>query len=315
MGQPRSESSRLNLQLRYMKQSVLRCCRAMVLALVAVCWAAGQDWTSATALPGVDLAGLNPEQKAEALKILRQRSCGCECGMKVAECRFADPKCMYSTGVAQLIVEQVRKGKSETDVMAAAEASQFAHRPQPKLLEDAINIPIEGAPFTGPEKAAVTLVEFSDFQCPYCAQATPQIENLAKLYPANLKLVFKQFPLDFHPHAELAAEASLAAQKQGKFWSMHDALFASRGNLTRDNILALAQQNGMDLTRFTGDLDSPAVRALVQRDIHDGDQARVEGTPTIFINGQKFNGPIDVSVLQPLVEDQLKKTVAAAATR
>ena len=128
-----------------------------------------------------------------------------------------------------------------------------------------------------------------------------------------MKLVFKQFPLDFHPHAELAAQASLAARNQGKFWQMHDALFASRANLTRQNILALAQNNGLDVNRFTADMDSPAVRAIVERDIHDGAQAGVEGTPTIFINGQKFNGPIDVSVLQPLVDDQLKKTAAAGS--
>jgi protein-disulfide isomerase len=296
-----------------MDKLVLSYCRTAMLVLVGGCAALAQDWTSATVIPGVDLAGLKPEQRTEALKLLRERACGCECGMKVAECRFADPKCMYSTGLAQLIVEQIRKGKSESEVIAAAEASRFSHRPERKLLDDPVKIPTEGSPSMGPEHAAVTLVEFSDFQCPYCALATPQIENLLKLYPSNVRLVFKQFPLDFHPHAELAAEASLAAQKQGKFWPIHDALFASRDNLTRDNILVIAERNGLDVNRFKVDWDSAALHDTVARDIQDGSNAGVEGTPTIFINGQKFNGPIDVSVLQPLVDDQLKKASVSSA--
>lgn len=295
----------------------MRFCRAATVAVLLVL-AGGyslkaQDWTSATEMPGVDLAGLKPAQRAEALKILREHACGCGCSMKVAQCRFEDPKCMYSTGLAQVIVEQVRAGKTEAEVLAAAEASRFSHRPERKLLDDPVKIPIAGSPSVGPDNAPITLVEFSDFQCPYCAQATPQIESLVKLYPSNVKLVFKQFPLDFHPHAELAAEASLAAQKQGKFWPMHDALFASRDNLTRQNILALAQSNGLDVKRFSADWDSAALRETVARDIEDGNQAGVEGTPTIFINGRKYNGVIDVSFLQPLIDDQLKKTTTALA--
>ena len=176
----RSTLQRRHLQLEY---------EAACLALLA-CSSACRGWGVSVGRPGLDfrdfLARCRPRrteagQKAEALKILRERGCGCGCAMKVAECRFDDPNCMYSTGVAQMIVEQIRKGKTEAEAIAAADASQFAHAPERKLLEDAISIPIDGAPFTGPEKARVTLVEFSDFQCPYCAQATPRIEDLLKL--------------------------------------------------------------------------------------------------------------------------------------
>jgi protein-disulfide isomerase len=285
------------------------------LLLIGAFVAHAQDWHSATALPGVDLAGLSAAQKTEALKILRAHDCTCGCPMKMAQCRFEDPKCAYSTGLAQVIVDEIRKGKSEKEVLAAADDSRFAQGPQPhSLLDDPISIPTEGSPVLGPQNATVTLIEFSDFQCPYCAQATPQIEQLLKLYPSTVRLIFKQFPLDFHPHAEIAAEASLAAQKQGKFWAIHDALFASRDNLSRDNILAIASQNGLDVPRFTSDMNSSTVRDTVARDIRDGEQAGVEGTPTIFINGRKFNGPIDVSVLQPLIDDQLKKATGQTAT-
>ncbi len=136
-----------------------------------------------------------------------------------------------------------------------------------------------------------------------------------------MRLVFKQYPLDNHPHAAIAAAAALAAQKQGKFWQMHDALFANRNDLSRPNLVALAKQNGLDVKRFEQDMDSDAVREWIVRDTQDGDRAGVEGTPTIFINGQKFNGAIEVAALRPIFEetlkkeDTLKKTADATAKR
>lgn len=279
-----------------------------------------QDWKTTENYPAVDLSGLSGAQKTEALKLLRERPCSCGCSMTVAQCRIEDPSCSYSTGLARVIVDAVRQGKNPTDALAAADKSKYASGPpQHKLLDDPIQIPTAGAPVTGPAKAPITVVEFSDFQCPYCAAATPNIEAMLKLYPSQMKLVFKQFPLtDLHPQAELAAQASVAAQKQGKFWQMHDALFASHHDLSRAHILELAQQNGLNMKQFEQDLDSPAARETVGRDLRDGEQAGVEGTPTIFINGQRFNGPIDVSELRTVFDAELKKggsTTTAAIRR
>lgn len=269
-----------------------------------------QDWKTTDSYPSVDLSGLSSAQKAEALKVLREEPCSCGCGMTVAQCRIADPSCSYSTGLAKTLVDAVRQGKSATDALAAASKSRYAAGPpQHKLLDDPIQLSTAGAPVAGPANAPITMVEFSDFQCPYCAAATPNIEALLKLYPSQMKLVFKQFPLtDLHPQAELAALASIAAQNQGKFWQMHDALFASHRDLSRAHILELARQNGLDIKRFERDMDSQEARDLLARDVKDGEQAGVEGTPTIFINGQRFNGPIDVRELEPILNAELKKT-------
>ena len=226
------------------------------LCTLAAYLAFAQDWKTADSLPGVDLSALAPAQKATVLKILRERDCGCGCVMKVAECRFADPGCSYSTGLAQVIVGAIKSGESEAEALAAADASKYAHRAAPKLLDDPITLPVAGAPSTGPESAPVTLVEFSDFQCPYCAQAVLQIQAILKAYPSQVRLIFKQFPLgEMHPNADFAAAAAVAAQKQGKFWAMHDAMFANRTDLSRNNIFAMAQQNGLDVKRFAADLD------------------------------------------------------------
>lgn len=276
------------------------------LCILSSCILFAQDWKTAESLPGVDLSKLSAPQKATVLKLLREGECSCGCNMKLAECRIVDPSCSYSNGLAAAIADAIQHGKSESEAIAAANASKWAHVQAPKLLDDPVRIPVAGAPVMGPQTAPITIVEFSDFQCPYCAAAVPQINALLKAYPTQVKLIFKQFPLEMHSQAQLAADAAVAAQKQGKFWALHDAMFANRDDLSRQNLLQLAKQTGLDMDRFQSDIDSTEVRETVVRDVQDGMQAGVEGTPTIFINGQRYNGPITLEMLKPVMEAELK---------
>ena len=275
-----------------------------------------QDWQSATDLPQVDLSGLSATQQAKALGILRTYDCSCGCGMKVAECRVKDPKCYYSRGLASVIVASIKAGQSEADARQGAADSQFAHvqTREAQLLEDAIAIPVAGAPSLGPEKAKITLVEFSDFQCPYCAVAAPVFGALLKAYPDQVKLIFKQYPLEIHDHALLAAAAALAAKQQNKFWEMHDVMFANRHNLSREQLLVMAKGIGLNMAKFQADLDSPEIKKAVEQDVRDGDDARVEGTPTLFINGQRYNGPLNATALKAILDQQLKKAAETPAS-
>jgi protein-disulfide isomerase len=272
------------------------------------------DWKTSASLPGVDLTGLTAKQKTSVLEILRERSCSCGCGMKLAECRVMDPGCAYSTNLATTVVESVKAGKSKAETFAALDASKWAHLQEPKLLDDAVQIPVAGAPSVGPANAKITIVEFSDFQCPYCAQAIGEINALLKAYPTKIKLIFKQFPLETHPQADLAAAAAIAAHKQGKFWPMHDAMFAHRDNLSRKNILLLAKEIGLNVDQFESDIDSTEVRETVVRDVQDGDRAHVEGTPTLFIGGQRYNGPVTLASLKPIIDAELAGGQTAAAS-
>ena len=147
-------------------------------------------------LPGVDFSGLSTTQKATAQKMLNEQGCSCGCDMKLAECRVKDSACGYSRGLAAVIVETIKKGGSEADAIRAAAASPLAHGPaqDTKLLEDAIPIPTQGAPVRGPNAAPITLVEFSDFQCPYCVAAVPQLQAVMKAFPTQVKLIFKHIP-------------------------------------------------------------------------------------------------------------------------
>ncbi|MDQ2713138.1 MAG: thioredoxin domain-containing protein [Acidobacteriota bacterium] len=272
-----------------------------------------QDWKTADSLPGVDFGHLSTAQKTTVLKILRSQECSCGCNFKLAECRVKDTQCSYSTGMAAAVIDAIAHGKTVDEAQAAALASKWGHVQQQKLLDDPVSIPVKGAPSVGSDSAPITLVEFSDFQCPYCAAAIPEIKSVLQAYPTQVKLIFKQYPLEMHSHADLAAAAAIAAQRQGKFWQMHDAMFSHHDDLNRASILALAQQNGLDMNKFEEDLDSTAVRETVVRDVQDGDHAGVQGTPTLFINGQRYNGAIDLEALKPIFEAELKPLAKTTA--
>ncbi len=284
--------------------------RSAGLCLLAACALLAQDWKTADSLPGVDFGSLNSAQKATVLKILREQGCSCGCNMKLAECRMVDPNCSYSRGLGEVIIAAVRQGESEADAIKAAQASNWAHVQPTKLLDDPVSIPTAGAPALGPSNASITLVEFSDFQCPYCIAAFPEIGAILRAYPTQVRLIFKEYPLEMHAQAELAADAAVAAHKQGKFWPMYNAMFGSR-DLSRPTLIALAQKSGLDMKRFEADLGSTETRETVIRDIQDGDRAGVQGTPTIFINGKRYNGPLLETSLKPILDAELHPSAPA----
>lgn len=267
-----------------------------------------QDWKTLVKLPDVDLSGLSPVRSRAVLRLLRNHDCTCGCGMKIAECRVKDPGCAYSKGVAAAMVDAIRAGKNENDAITAAKETRWGKGPQPpKMLEAAVNIPTAGSPVMGPADARITLVEFSDFQCPYCSLAVVKLNAVLQAYPKQVKLIFKQFPLDTHSQAAQAAAAAIAAHQQGKFWPMHDALFAGRRDLSRPSILAIAGKTGLDMKRFTADLDSVETKKAVAKDVEDGDKAGVEGTPSVYINGQKYNGSLELEAIRKVIDEELGK--------
>ena len=261
------------------------------------------DWKSATELPRVDVSGMNAAQKQTLLKLLRESDCSCGCGMKIAQCRVQDPNCSYSRSLAAVAVKGVRDGKSPDEIRKALAAGTGPR----KILDDPVTLRTEGSPTKGPANAKIILVEFSDFQCPYCSKAVTEIDAVLKAFPNDVKLVYKQFPLsEIHSRAMLASQAALAANAQGKFWPMHDKMFANNQNLTRDNMLKWAGDLGLDMKRFIADMDSPETKKQIARDLADGEQAGVEGTPTVFVNGKHYNGSLDPQTFGEVLKSELK---------
>lgn len=274
-----------------------------LLFLLAVLCLAQGNWQAATDLPGVDWKGVTPAHKQAALKLMREDACACGCNMKIAECRMNDPSCAVSRKLANAAVKDFSDGKSVEAVKA--DLKKIADEPPP-VLDEAVKISTDGDPYKGPANARITMVEFSDFQCPFCSKAVAEANNVLKQFPKDVKLVFKQFPLDTHSEAEFGAEASLAAQAQGKFWEMHDRLYGGFPDLSRNTVMRYAKQIGLDMNRFTSELDSHKYKARVHAEEQEGEKAGVGGTPTFFLNGKKYNGVFEASALAPVIRGELK---------
>lgn len=162
-----------------------------------------------------------------------------------------------------------------------------------------LTVPVGSGDHTsGPENAPVTLVEYGDFQCPHCRNAVPIVKQLQKQLGAQLRFVFRNFPLNqIHPEAEHAAEAAEAAGAQGAFWQMHDRLFERQFALDDDSLVEYAQELGLDADRLRGALDAGTYRAKVRDDFMSGVKSGVNGTPTFYINGERYDGSYDLASL------------------
>ena len=160
----------------------------------------------------------------------------------------------------------------------------------------------------GPADAPLTMVEYGDFECPFCRAAVPEVEAVLERAGDELAYAFRHFPITTaHPHALAAAEAAEAAGAQGRFWEMHQLLFADQAHLEEPHLVARADALGLDVQRFVDDLRRGAHSARVQRDFLSGVRSGVNGTPSFFLNGRRHDGPFDASSL-------LRSLAAAART-
>jgi protein-disulfide isomerase len=276
----------------------------LIFGTVALC-VAQSGWKTATELPSVDFSSLTKAQKAVALEVLRAEACACGCAMKLAECRVGDPNCNVSRRLSAFVVKEAASDKSVASIKESLK--KFAAAPEMLMEDKPVSISTAGDPVRGPADAKVTIVEFSDFQCPFCAKAVGETQQLLAKYPKNVKLIFKQYPLDTHSQAELAAEAALAAQAQGKFWEMHDKMYENFRVINRARIFMWAAQIGLDTNKLRADLDSGKYKSRVAMEEKQGDDAGVEGTPTFFINGKRLNAGFDVQTVTPLIEQELRR--------
>src|SRR5947207_12444888 len=198
------------------------------------------------------------------------------CSPDVEDLKRGDKEILAKIDAVQKSLEQARGAGAK----AAAEPT-----PDPSKVYD---IPLEKSPVRGPKNAPVTIVEFSDFQCPYCAEAKPLLEQVLQAYPKDVKLVFKQFPLgSIHENAVAAAKATVAASHQRKFWEMHDILFENNRELSYDKLKEYAGRIGLNVQLWEEDYQALDVQQAVSRDMRTGTAADVDGTPAFFVNGKR----------------------------
>ena len=176
----------------------------------------------------------------------------------------------------------------------------------PRAPADRKQVAATGAAKGGKEGAPITIVEFSDFECPFCSRANPAVDQVMKEYGDKVRLVFRHFPLEFHKKAPKASEAALCAGDQGKFWEMHDQLFANQQKLDVPDLKAHAASLKLDTAKFDKCLDSGEKASVIQADLADGKKAGVSGTPAFFINGILLSGAQPFEEFKSIIDDELK---------
>ena len=176
------------------------------------------------------------------------------------------------------------------------------------------HVEVGDAPSKGPKDAALTVVVFSDFQCPFCKRVEPTLARLESQYPRQVRMVWKNFPLPFHANAKPAAQAAMAANAQGKFWEMHDQLFAHNEALERPSLERYAEGLRLDMKRFRADLESGAHDQRIQLDIDQAQALGLRGTPVVFINGHKIAGAHPWDVFKRIADAELAKVKADKKT-
>lgn len=206
----------------------------------------------------------------------------------------------------EVLTQLAALAKGQKDILAkpAAPAARPA-RPQedPNKVHE---IPVGNSYVKGPDDAKVTIVEFSDFQCPFCSRATDLINQILKAYPDDVRLVYKNFPLSFHKQAMPAAKAAIAAGKQGKFWEMHDIIFENYRTLADDKYPEYAEEIGIDVEQFKVDMADKSTADQVSAEMRQASKVGVRGTPTFFINGKKPQGR-SFEIYKSIIDEEIKK--------
>lgn len=231
---------------------------------------------------------------------------------------YQDNKAQIKGEQAQ-VREQIRAFLQNQKLTAKREEFLKSLRAQAKVVVNLkappiqrIDVSVQGAPFKGGEKAAVTIVEFSDFHCPFCRQVISTLAKLESQYGEKIKLVFRDFPIEnLHPGATKAHEAARCANEQGKFWPYHDKLFASPPSSSPEVFKGLAKDVGLDAVTFETCLGSGKYQAAIKEDIAEGNRVGVGGTPAFFVNGRLISGAQPVEAFARVIDDELSRTASS----
>ena len=212
-----------------------------------------------------------------------------------------------SDAIQRFLAEQ-RQTSAREDVIAELRKSAQAIR----VVMDAPRAQLTLAgdePSQGSANAPVTVVEYSDFQCPFCGRVMPTLKELRAKYGDKMRLVWKDFPLtQIHPQAFLAAQAGNCAREQGKFWEYHDRLFANQQALQPEFLKKYAADVGLDTAKFNACLDSAKYEARVQESLGAGGRLGITSTPTVYVNGRMVNGAQPLEVFQSIIDEELART-------
>jgi protein-disulfide isomerase len=262
------------------------------------------------------------DAEAAARGVTREELVAAEIDAKVAAVTDAEVDTWYTENQARIgnrpkeqIAPQIKQFLAQTRQQEARTAYLGTLEDKYKarvLLEPPRTQVAATGPAKGPENAPITIVEFSDFECPFCSRVNPTLAQVRENYGDKVRIVFRHYPLPMHPNAQKAAEASLCADEQGKFWEMHDKMFADQKGLAVDSLKAKAAELGLDGDSFNQCLDTSEYAEAVKADLKAGAVAGVSGTPAMFVNGIFISGAVPYEQVAKVIDEELARKSAQA---
>lgn len=263
--------------------------RSAALALLLAAAAPASAAPAADDLPGVDLSALTPAQAEVVRRVAADEFCHCGCPHTLAGCLREHKGCKHAPRMASLVVRLAGQGLGSGEVLRALTAYYAGFDPARRAKLDVAGF----GPALGSAAAKVTLVEFSDFTCPFCQALRPELERFVREHEGRLKLVYKPFPIPSHPRAQEAALAGEWARDHGLFWPMHDRLFSHPHQLSDDDLAADARALGADPDDLLAAVAEGRHRGRVAASQAEARAAGLVGTPTLFLNGRRLDfGPV-----------------------
>jgi len=264
---------------------------AVVLACMATTRAAAQDPLA------VDTSTLSPAARAEYDRVLEDEFCGCGAPHSLGQCLKSHPECRHSRRVGQIAAFEAGRG------VTAAEIGVELARYEQGFRDPRSTFKIDERQCRG--KGPVTLVEFSDFECPHCAILRPSLEKFASENATRVKLCWMSFPLSQHPNSMPAAQAALLARDKGKLWPVHDAIFENQQRLSTDVLQEILVKAGIPATEWRKALADKKYREEAEAQRAAGVAAGVDATPTLYVNGRKLDLAPTPEILAITVDDEL----------
>ena len=262
----------------------------------------GSGGSVLTGIPGMDFSALPPAAQRELSTVFTDEFCYCGCPHTLGQCLKGHTTCQHAKRMARLAARQAVSGVPATEIIVALSEYYSAFRAPRKTLE------VDPRMCMGDPKAQVTLVEFSDFECPYCGTARPLLEAFAKKNASRVRFCNVPFPLPMHANAVPAGQAVLWARDQGKFWEMHDALFENSRNLSPASIVGIANKLGLKGAELQKALQAGTYAKELEKYKALGSAAGIRGTPSLFFNGRAYDTQMGLTdeALTHSLEDELE---------
>ncbi|MEO5768089.1 MAG: thioredoxin domain-containing protein [Polyangia bacterium] len=257
---------------------------------------AAQDLTPP---PGVDVSKLDELARKIFFRVVNTEPSICGKGQSLLTSAKKDQSCRRSLNAVRYVVRLADQGYTQSEIGESLEKRYRAT--EPKMID------VKEAPGEGSANPKVVLVEFADYECPHCKRFQPVLRQILDEFKGEVRMYFKHYPLPQHTNARMAAEAAVAAQRQGKFWPYQEKLWENQDNLTPAELEKFAKELGLDMAKFRKDLDDSAVKARVQKDRVDGTTLGLSSTPTLFINGHEYTDAKDTESLREWIKEELTK--------